>query len=553
MSKKIQNKKGNGAQKALKTIAAILAVVIVAGVIGVYSFLSSGVIEKNTVAAKTEHYTVTTSMLNYLYNTNYQNLVSSAGSYLKDLYGLDTGKPLDEQKYAGDDTWHDYMLDSARSQLTNALVLAEAAIAAGFELDEHEKEHIDETISSIASYAKQYGVTTKYYIKNVYGPSVTEEAIRSCIELLTLAENYQAELVDSYNYTAEDWAKYFEENEKDFLKVDYLTYTFEAEKEDDDKKDSTTTKKDDTTTAPETTKAEAKAKDADETTKADDKADDKADETTTAKAEDKKEPAKEQGYAEKLADSKDADAFKKYVKDYLTNVKYANMTAEELEEDKIDIDALVDGCLKEAQTVSGSTELVKWLADDARHPYETRTDFDEKNGKYTVYMILPAQNDDLDYNCKYRQTYVLKDYYYIPVAVDSTEKDTEKAMKAAKTSADAILKEYNENATEANFEALTDEHKYGGGLLEAADKGTISEEVDEWAFSKDRKAGDTTIVEIEDQGYYVLYFKGDNVTSWENQADSALKSDRYSEEYKTFEEMYKVTYYKKGVELVKSL
>lgn len=539
MSKKNQNKKGNGASKTLKVIAAILTVVIVAGVISVYSILSSGVIEKNTVAAKTEHYTVTTSMLNYLYNTSYQNLVSSAGSYLKDLYGLDTNKPLDEQKYAGDDTWHDYMLDTARSQLTEALVLAEAAIAAGCKLDEHDLEHIDETMNSIESYAKQYGVSKKYYIKNVYGPSVTEEAIRSCIEILSLAEKYQKELVDTYDYTAEDWAKYFEENEKDFLKVDYLTYTFAVEKEKDDKKDSTTTKKEETTAA----KAEAKTKDADTT----------AVDTTTAKGDDKKEPAKEQGYAEELADCKDADAFKAYVENYLKNVKYANLTAEELEEDDIDIDALVDGCLKEGQTATGTTELAKWLADDARHPYETRTDFDEKNGKYTVYMILPAQNDDLDYNCKYRQTYVLKDYYYIPVAVNSSEKDTKKAMDAAKKTAEDILKEYEKDATEANFEALTDEHKYGGGLLEAADKGAMSEEVDEWAYSADRKAGDTAIIEIEKQGYYVVYFKGDNITSWENTADSALKNDHYSKDYETYKDMYKVTYYKKGVELVKSL
>ena len=94
MSKKIQKKEG-GAKKALKITAGILAAVIVLGVLGVYTFLTSGIVEKNTVAAKTEHYTVSSAMMNYLYNTNYQNLVSSAGSYLQAM-GLDTGKPLDQ-------------------------------------------------------------------------------------------------------------------------------------------------------------------------------------------------------------------------------------------------------------------------------------------------------------------------------------------------------------------------------------------------------------------------------------------------------------------------
>ena len=97
MSKKNQNKKGNGTKKTLKIVACILVAVVILGVVGVYSILSNGVIEKNTVAAKTENYTVTTAMLNYLYNTNYQNLVTNAGSYLEAL-GLDTKKPLDEQK-----------------------------------------------------------------------------------------------------------------------------------------------------------------------------------------------------------------------------------------------------------------------------------------------------------------------------------------------------------------------------------------------------------------------------------------------------------------------
>ncbi len=532
MSKKIQKKEGNGAKKTLKVVACILVAVIILGVLGVYSVLSSGVIEKNTVAAKTEHYTVTTSMLNYLYNTNYQNLVSNAGSYLEAI-GLDTKKPLDEQKYAGDDTWHDYMLDSARSQLTDALILAEAAIAAGCELNDDDKADIDETMSMIASYAKQYGVSTKYYIKNVYGSSVTEEAIRSCLEILSLAEKYQAELVDTYDYKAEDWAKYFDENKDDFLKVDYLTYTFEAEKEDDKKDD----KKDSETTAADKAKA----------------GEDKKDETTTAKDDEKKEPAKEQGYAEELADCKDADAFKAYVKNYLTNVKYANMTKEELEEDEIDIDALVDACLKEAQTATGTSDLQKWLAADARHPYETRTEFSEKDGKYTVYMILPAQNDDLDYNCKYRETYALKDYLYIPVAIDSTQKDTKKAMEDAKKTADKILKEYNEKATEENFIALSAEDKYHGAEMEAAKKGTINEDVSAWVFDSARKEGDVTIIEVENQGYYVLYFKGDNMAWWENDADTALKNDHYSKDYEEFKKAHKVTYYKKGVELVKSL
>ena len=531
MSKKIQKKEG-GAKKALKITAGILAAVIVLGVLGIYTFLNSGIVEKNTVAAKTEHYTITSSMMNYLYNTNYQNLVSSAGSYLEAM-GLDTGKPLDEQKYAGDDTWHDYMLDSTRSQLTNALVLSEAAIAKGYTLSDEDKADIDDTITTFESYAKSVSVSLDYYIKAVYGNSVTEKDIRYCLELLKLAEKYKADLVDSYNYTADDWSDYYKENESDFLKVDYLTYTFETETEEETEEETDS----ETTTASQTKSADTTA----ETTAADDA---------------NEEPSAELGYATELSKVTNADEFKAYVKDYLQNVKYKNMTEEELEEDEIDIDALVDGCLKEAQSVSGTGDLNKWLADDARHGYEVYTDFDEENGEYKVYMILPADEDsDLDYACKYRETHLLKDYRYIPVAISSTETDTEAAMEDAKTTAEDILEEYKDNATEENFAALADPEKYGdgyyeGGLVEAADHGTMNDQVSEWVFAEDRKAGDTTIVEVEGTGCYVLYFVGDNMKSWEYTADTALKNDQYTEDYESYSELYKVTYYKKGVGLV---
>ncbi len=536
MSKKIQKKEG-GAKKALKIVAGILVAVIILGTVGIYTFLNSGYMERNTVAAKSEHYTVTTSMLSYLYNTNYQNFVNNAGSYLEAL-GLDTSLALEDQKYSGDTTWHDYMLDSTRSQLTSYLTLCEAALTKGVSLDDEDKADIDDTISTMATYAEAYDVTLDYYIKNIYGSSVTEEDIRACLEILLLAEKYQTDLVDTYEFTSDDWAAYFEEHEEDFLKVDYLKYTFEAETEEDDEDHDA-----DDTTAAETTA------DTDAETTADD---------TTAAEDEASEPDPELAYAEALAATVDADAFRAYVKNYLTNVKYANMTEEELEEDEIDIDALVEGCLNEGQTVGGTGELNEWLSDDARDAYEIYTDFDEEDGEYTVYMILPAQNEgDLDYNCKYRETYLLKDYRYIPVAIDSDAEDAEQAMTDAKADAEDILEQWNDDPTDEKFAELASADNYGdgnyeGGLVEAADKGTINDQVSEWVFADERQAGDTAIIEVEEEGCYILYFKGDNTTSWEYDADSALKSEKYSEDYEAYSNLYPVTYYKKGVGLVAS-
>ena len=81
MSKKTQVKSANKTKKILSVVAWILVAVIVLGVVGVYSYVNSGAVARNTVAAKTENYKVTTAMMTYLYNNIYQNYMQSMSSY----------------------------------------------------------------------------------------------------------------------------------------------------------------------------------------------------------------------------------------------------------------------------------------------------------------------------------------------------------------------------------------------------------------------------------------------------------------------------------------
>ena len=546
MSKKNVKKNENKAKKVLATVSIILVAVIVLGVVGVYSIFSSGSIERNTVAAKTEHFTVTTAMMNYLYQTSYQNLVSNSGSYLE-LMGLDTEKPLDEQKYTTDKTWHDYMVDTTRSQLTEALVLCEAAVANGVELDDADKADIQETLDTFEGFAKTNSVSLEYYVKAIFGSSVNPGVIRSSLEILKLAEKYQEILTDSYKYEKADWDKYYNENTDDFLKIDYLTFTFEAEVEDDKKNDKET----DVVT-------DEHGHSADAHTHAKGGASDVAEAAETTGADDKaKEPAIEATYAAELAATKTAEEFNAYVENYLRNVKYAGLTEEELEEDEVDIDELVEECLKEAQTIGSTGDFNKWAAEEGRVAYDTYFDPEAEEGEYTVYMLLPApEGSDLGFACKYRESYILKNFRYIPVQHDHDEKDDAKAMAAAKEDAEDILKEYTANPTEDNFAKMAEPDMYGdgtyeGGLVEGADKGVINEEVGEWLYSAERVAGDTTIIEVDEFGYYILYYVGDyDMVKWEANANVALKNAKYSEDYEAFKADYEVTYYKKGVNLI---
>ena len=90
----------------------------------------------------------------------------------------------------------------------------------------------------------------------------------------------------------------------------------------------------------------------------------------------------------------------------------------------------------------------------------------------------------------------------------------------AKTKAEAILKEWTEgDATEESFAALATEKttdpgsKETGGLYEGVYPGQMVTAFNDWCFEEGRKVGDTGIVQT-DYGYHVMYFSGDNETSY---------------------------------------
>lgn len=529
-SKSYTKKKEGKAKRVVTIVAFVLAIVIVLGVLSAYGIYSSGMIQRNTIAAESEHYEVTSAMMTYFFNATYQTYVNGG---LSQYMGLDTSKTLSEQKYTDNETWFDYIMKATKKEVQETLVLAEGAYDLGLKLSDSDKDEIEELLGNFDTYAANYNVTPQYYIKNVYGASVTKEDVKKCLELSTMAELYHDHLIEQYAFDEEDWNTYFDENSSTFLKIDYLSYTFEpAEEEEDDAAE--------TTAAGEDTAAE------EDTTSAED-ADAAAEEALAAV----------RTYAEELAATKNADEFYAYVRSYLTDVVYAGMDEEALEADSIDIDSLVDKCLTEGKAKSGDSDFTKWAYDAQRAPYDVFTDEHDHEDHHdiTVYMILPTREDsDLDYACMYRDTYNLKNYRYIPVKLSESDNDQE----TAKTTAEAILAEYEDKGTEEAFAQLASHDKYGdgkyeGGLLENADYQALSETVDEWVFDSARQPGDTNLVFVENDGYYILYFSGEGAIKWQYNADNALKNTRYSEEYEAMAEETTVTFKSKGISMVQEV
>ena len=506
MSKKLSKKdeKQKTVRKVIGIIAAVLAVAIVAGVLIIYNIYDSGFIQKKTTALETENYKISSAMLTYYYNSTYQNFASSYGSALSSM-GLDTTKSLkDQQMSGGDGTWYDYFMSSAKSNAQQVLVLCEAARAEGFELTDEQLDEIDEIVDTMKTNAKSNNVSLDFYLSRVYGNCVDEKVFRKCLELSELAAHYSEHMTEQYKYEESDWDAYYSENTSEFLKVDWLTYTFTAE-------------------------AEQLAEDATDEEKA------------AAETKRQEEYAALKATAAELAATDDADAFSVYVESWLRTVKYAGMDDEALKEDNVDIDALVEGCKKTGNSGSSESDLNTWAFSEERKAYDTKVIENDDSYSVTVYMLLPAEDtQDLGLACQYRDTYLLKNYTYIPFLTSEYNDSADDAKEAA----EKLLADFNEDPTEDNFAKLSDNN--GGSKREDSDKGAVNDEVDQWLYDSARKAGDCAVITGE-KGSYVVYFSGDGDIKWQAQANNSLMNDQYDKDYHALEEKYPVTVSNSGV------
>ena len=117
-----------------------------------------------------------------------------------------------------------------------------------------------------------------------------------------------------------------------------------------------------------------------------------------------------------------------------------------------------------------------------------------------------------------------------------TETFPEDAWAASKTEAEAILQQWLQNPTEANFELLANQHSDDGtkdpetglgttgGLYTDVAQGQMVEAFDAWCFDAARKPGDYGIVETE-FGYHIMYFISRNAL-WLDYAKSDLMAER---------------------------
>ena len=166
------------------------------------------------------------------------------------------------------------------------------------------------------------------------------------------------------------------------------------------------------------------------------------------------------------------------------------------------------------------------------------------------YYIEPFDVDVEEYfaanEAAYAQKGITKDGYLVnlrhillvpegaSVAEDGTVDASDEAWSKCLTDAEALLKKWNKNKTEAYFQELAfaesadSGSNINGGLYSNLAKGQLTADLDAWCFDETRKAGDTAILKTA-AGYHIVYFC-QPTEIWFEQAQDDLIADLLAKE-----------------------
>lgn len=488
--------------------AMILIVCTVVVILGVRFVSNSGIIEKNTIAATVGGRELNTVELNYYYidtiNNFYQQWVeyydTSADTYIKAVYGLDTTLPLDQQ-YTDDEkteTWADYFIDQAISQAQHDYAMYDLAKAEGFTLSEEHTTSFNSTVTMLETYASIYtsGDVDKY-LSALYGSGASLETYKTYYERSTIASEYYTAHEDTFVYTDEQRDAYQADKMDNYNSYSYtscyLTYT--------DFRGEGTTDEDGNTTYTDEQNNEAREKMA--------------------------EAAKEMATATSLEELKE-----KAANAPVSDGKSLSVTEQ--------TDVL--------HTDVSTSALREWLSaedrkvgDIAAIPNEsTTTDADGNettvtNGYYVV--IFNGVTDN---------TTAMADIGYIFVPYEGGTEDEESGeivysdedKTNTRTTVEGYLKQWQEGEqTVASLEELAnslieEESATAGGLVENLNPASgFADEIMTWALDEARVSGDTNIVEADD-GFYLLYYSAKSALNYRHyMIDTEMRAEDYAEWY----------------------
>ena len=474
--------------------------VLVALFVVVIVLLNTNLLYTGTTSVTVGDYKFTNAEYQYYYTTAYNNFTYQYGSYAS-LLGLDTSADLDEQtvqsslftmlgleipeslqpadeEETAEFTWDDYFRETALQNMAQVTAIWDAAVKAGYTLSEEAAEEIDSTIASFETMATANNLRgADGYAAVIYGKGVTASLVRELLERAYIAEEYSADIYESFEYSADEINAYYDENADAFDAISFDYYLVEAEKVE----------------VTETVTDEETGEETEETNE------EVTDETMAE--------AKEE--ADSLLEAAQSG-----------NLSFAEAVAETMgdEAEATEIKSLFG-----YSVTSGYGVMAEWLLDSAREPGDMAVLENEGVGYYVV--CFNSRSDNSDYNGVA--------FRHILVNVEDEDEDgefSEEEIEAAEQKIQEIRDEWiSDGETEDAFAALANAnsddtgsngsslYSTEGGLYEHVAKDQMVEPINDWIFDDARQSGDSEIIYVESSnytGYHLVYFVGEDGYSY---------------------------------------
>ncbi len=474
--------------------------VLVALFVVVIVLLNTNLLYTGTTSVTVGNYKFTNAEYQYYYTTAYNNFTYQYGSYAS-LLGLDTSADLDEQtvqsslftmlgleipeslqpadeEETAEFTWDDYFRETALQNMAQVTAIWDAAVKAGYTLSEEAAEEINSTIASFETMATANNLRgADGYAAVIYGKGVTASLVRELLERAYIAEEYSADIYESFEYSADEINAYYDENADAFDAISFDYYLVEAEKVE----------------VTETVTDEETGEETEETNE------EVTDETMAE--------AKEE--ADSLLEAAQSGA-----------LSFAEAVAETMgdEAEATEIKSLFG-----YSVTSGYGVMAEWLLDSAREPGDMAVLENEGVGYYVV--CFNSRSDNSDYNGVA--------FRHILVNVEDEDEDgefSEEEIEAAEQKIQEIRDEWiSDGETEDAFAALANAnsddtgsngsslYSTEGGLYEHVAKDQMVEPINDWIFDDARQSGDSEIIYVESSnytGYHLVYFVGEDGYSY---------------------------------------
>ena len=478
--------------------------VLVALFVVVIVLLNTNLLYTGTTSVTVGDYKFTNAEYQYYYTTAYNNFTYQYGSYAS-LLGLDTSADLDEQtvqsslftmlgleipeslqpadeEETAEFTWDDYFRETALQNMAQVTAIWDAAVKAGYTLSEEAAEEIDSTIASFETMATANNLRgADGYAAVIYGKGVTASLVRELLERAYIAEEYSADIYESFEYSADEINAYYDENADAFDAISFDYYLVEAEKVE----------------VTETVTDEETGEETEETNE----------EVTDETMAEAKEEADSLLEAAQFGAAQGALSFAEAV---------AETMGDEAEATEIK-------SLFGYSVTSGYGVMAEWLLDSAREPGDMAVLENEGVGYYVV--CFNSRSDNSDYNGVA--------FRHILVNVEDEDEDgefSEEEIEAAEQKIQEIRDEWiSDGETADAFAALANAnsddtgsngsslYSTEGGLYEHVAKDQMVEPINDWIFDDARQSGDSEIIYVESSnytGYHLVYFVGEDGYSY---------------------------------------